>query len=59
MGDDVDQGIINGAKWIASNFYNNGYTTLDDMQAGGYATNQEWKYKIQSVMNTSLSVVEI
>ena len=59
MGDDVDQGIINGAKWIASNFYNNGYTTLDDMQAGGYATNQEWKYKIKSVMNTSLSIVEI
>lgn len=55
MGDTVDEGIINGAKWIKRNYYDNGYTTLDDMKAAGYATSNSWKSQIVQVANTSVS----
>lgn len=55
MGDSVDEGIINGAKWIKRNYYDNGYTTLDDMKAAGYATSGTWKSQIVQVANTSIS----
>ena len=57
MGDDVDKGIISGAKWIKSNFYDNGYKTLDQMHQAGYATDKNWSKTIQSVANTSINVL--
>ena len=57
MGDDVDKGIISGAKWIKSNFYDNGYKTLDQMHRAGYATDKNWSKTIQSVANTSINVL--
>lgn len=54
MGDDVEAGLINGAVWISNNFYKNGYTTLQEMKNGNYATDPQWAYKITSVMNNSL-----
>lgn len=53
MGDSVESGIINGAKWIARNFYNNGYTSLAGMKAGNYATDPNWAYNIVTIMNSS------
>lgn len=53
MGNSVESGIINGAIWIANNFYKNGYTTLADMKKGNYATDPHWMYNIVTIMNSS------
>ena len=55
MGDGVDQGIIAGAYWIKSNFYDNGYTSLYEMAEGGYATNPKWASDIASVYNYAIN----
>lgn len=57
MGDDVEAGLINGAVWISNNFYKNGYTTLQSMKNGNYATDPQWAYKISSVMNKSVQAL--
>lgn len=54
MGDGVDEGIIAGAYWIKSNFYDNGYTSLYEMAQGGYATNPRWASDIASVYNDAI-----
>ena len=54
MGDSVDQGIIAGAHWIKSNFYDNGYTSLYAMSNGGYASNPRWASDIVSVYNDAI-----
>jgi beta-N-acetylglucosaminidase len=55
MGDDIDAGIINGAKWIKRNFYDNGYTTLDEMKAGNYATSSQWESNIEKIANECIN----
>lgn len=57
MGDCMEEGLINGAVWISKNFYNNGYTTLQSMKDGNYATDPQWAYKISSVMNKSIQAL--
>jgi beta-N-acetylglucosaminidase len=57
MGDSVDEGIINGAKWIESNFYKNGYTTLESMHNAGYASGASWSKDIQSIANDALAIL--
>ena len=55
MGDGVDEGIIAGAYWIKSNFYDNGYTSLYEMAEGGYASNPRWASDIASVYNDAIN----
>lgn len=57
MGSTVDEGILAGAKWIKSNFYDNGYTTLASMHAAGYASSNDWSESIVSVANTAISIL--
>jgi beta-N-acetylglucosaminidase len=57
MGDDVEEGIVNGAVWISNNFYKNGYTTLQSMKDGNYATDPQWAYKISSIMDNSIKAL--
>ncbi len=54
MGDNVDEGIINGALWIKKNFYDKGYTTIQSMKDAGYATNNKWGHNIVQIANTSV-----
>lgn len=51
MGDGLEEGIINGAKWIKEKYYDKGRTTLNKMKAAGYATDPAWVGNIVSVMN--------
>lgn len=56
MGDSIDQGIINGAIWVAENYYNQGQTTLDEMIYGNkqYCTSKDkWINDILWIWNTS------
>lgn len=57
MGDNVDEGIINGAKWIKRNFYDEGYTTLSEMKSGGYASSDEWASDIAQVANSCIQLL--
>lgn len=59
MGDDIDKGIIQGAKWIKSNYYNKGYTSLEKMiSIGNYASaSSQWIRGILSIMRTSYAVI--
>lgn len=57
MGDDIDQGIMAGARWIKSNYYDNGYTTLNSMHNAGYATATEWANSIASIANRAIEVL--
>lgn len=59
MGDSIDQGIINGAIWIADNYYNKGQTTLHDMIYGNklYSTSKEkWINDIIWIWNKSYTL---
>lgn len=56
MGDSVDQGILDGAKWIATNYYDKGYTTLSEMN-DSYASNSNWGNNISSIANTAISIL--
>ena len=51
MGDSLEEGIINGAKWIKEKYYDKGRTTLNKMKAAGYASDSKWVGNIVSVMN--------
>ena len=57
MGDSIDEGIINGAKWIKSNFYDHGYRTLNQMHNAGYASGANWSIDIQKIANNGLAVI--
>ena len=57
MGDNVDEGIINGAKWIRRNFYDQGYTTLSAMKSGGYASSDKWASDIAQVANSCIQLL--
>lgn len=60
MGDDIDQGIINGAMWIANNYYEQGQTTLYAMIYGNkqYSTSKDkWINDIVWLWNTSYDLV--
>lgn len=51
------EGIMNGAKFIAKDYYKEGQTTLDSMRNNGgkheYATDPGWATKIGSIMKGS------
>lgn len=57
IGDSTEEGIIEGAKWIKENFYDYGYTTLGSMKRAGYATDPNWEFAINNVMNRSLEAL--
>ena len=57
MGDGVEQGIIAGAKWIKSNYYDHGYTTLASMKRAGYASDSNWDSAITQIANESIAVL--
>jgi beta-N-acetylglucosaminidase len=57
MGDDVSAGIIAGARWIKSNYYDNGYTTLSEMHKAGYASDPEWADNIAALANSAIGVM--
>lgn len=57
MGDNIDQGIIEGAKWIKQNYYDNGYTTLDAMHRAGYASDPDWASQISSLANAAIGLI--
>lgn len=54
LGDTFSDGIINGAKWIADNYYDNGQTTIYQMQHGIedhiYASDPNWENNVISIM---------
>ena len=52
MGNEMESGIINGAKWIADNYTNQGQSTLHSMIYGAkrYASDSGWINKIKSIM---------
>ncbi|QZA69688.1 lysin [Bacillus phage 035JT004] len=47
------QGIVDGAKWIAQNYYSKGNTTLDKMKKAGYATDPQWSNNISNIMKNA------
>lgn len=60
MGDDMESGIVNGAVWIATNYYDCGQTTLNDMIYGEkcYASGKdEWIWTISTIMKSSYSII--
>ena len=57
MGDSIDQGIIEGARWIKQNYYDNGYTTLDAMYRAGYASDPNWASQISSLANAAIGLI--
>lgn len=60
MGDTFYDGIVNGAKWIRTNFYDDGYTSLYDMIYGGkqYASSAgNWISSIKSIMDKSYKFI--
>jgi beta-N-acetylglucosaminidase len=59
MGDNIDEGIINGAIWISKNFYSNGYTSLQSMLDANYASNGSWAGNIVNIANVSARLLQI
>lgn len=57
MGDSVEEGITEGARWIYINYYSNGYTSLNSMKSAGYATDPNWSYAIADIMNKSVQAL--
>lgn len=59
MGDSIDQGIIQGAIWVADNYYKQGQTTLYQMIYGGktYSTSKDkWINDIVWLWNKSYTL---
>lgn len=50
-----EQGIVDGAKWIAQNYYGKGNTTLSKMKQAGYATDPQWANNISAIMKNAPS----
>lgn len=59
MGNSLDAGIIQGAKWIKANYYDRGCKNLNDMIAlGNYASDKiNWMNGIVSIMKESYAVI--
>jgi beta-N-acetylglucosaminidase len=60
MGYSIDKGIIEGAKWVKQNYYDEGQTSLYSMIHGGktYASAQDrWVSNIVSIVNTSYKML--
>lgn len=57
MGNNLEEGIIAGAMWIKTNYYDNGYTSLQSMKDAGYATSNTWVSSISSIANTSIGAI--
>ena len=55
MGNYMEEGIVNGAKWIKTHYYAQGCTTLRQMKAHGYATDPDWEHKIVSIANRAIN----
>lgn len=58
MGDSIDEGIIQGAHWIKSNYYDRGYKTLNSMSKY-YASDPKWADSITSVANEGLRNITV
>lgn len=61
MGDDFESGIVNGAVWIHKNYYDEGQTTLEEMNETGskiYATDDNWVPAITAIMNECYQILE-
>lgn len=61
--DGVAAGIIEGAKWIARNYYENGQTSLYSMRYNGgsheYCTSTTWIYNISNIITESYQVIQL
>lgn len=59
MGDNMEDGIINGAIWINDNFYKEGAYSLNTMVNGSkkYATDSRWVNKIEHIWNESYAIM--
>ena len=61
--DGMSNGIIEGAKWIADNYYDNGQTSLYTMRYNGgtheYCTSNAWAYNIARILSTSYSIIQL
>ena len=57
LGDEMDEGIVNGAKWINDNYYNQGACTLSEMKAYGYAEGGSWEHDIAYIVNKSYDIL--
>lgn len=60
MGNTIDEGIINGAKWIKANYYDQGLKSLNSMIYGGkmYASDKDkWISGISSIMIESYKIL--
>lgn len=62
MGDGVSQGIMEGAIWIADNYYYTGQSSLYTMRYNNgyheYCTSDTWMYNIADIMYTSYSLIQ-
>lgn len=62
MGDDIHNGIIDGAMWIADNYYNAGQNTLYSMRYNygqhEYCTSTTWMYEIASIIEDSYEILQ-
>jgi beta-N-acetylglucosaminidase len=56
MGDSVDEGIINGAKWIKKHYYDDGDTNLAEMHET-YASDPNWANQISGIANKAIDVL--
>jgi beta-N-acetylglucosaminidase len=50
-------GIVEGAKWIDENFYQDGAISLSDMKANNYASSPYWEGQIAQIVRTSYSIL--
>ena len=56
LGNNYNEGIINGAIWIKENYFNQGYKSLYDMNFSGKtycSTTHSWIKQILDIMNKS------
>ena len=62
MGNNVYEGIVNGAVWISDNYYDAGQTTLYSMRYNNgvheYCTSDTWMYNISHIMQTSYNLIQ-
>lgn len=60
--DSMENGLINGATWIANNYYNQGQTSLYTMRYNNgnheYCTSTTWVDSITNIIQTSYSLIE-
>lgn len=56
MSDSMEEGMVNGAKWIATNYYTKGAYCLERMKSYGYATDPNWENSIEYVWNNSYAM---